>query len=107
MSHPNLWPDFQYRINDPAYYENTTQQMLKIIRALLSLNQTGVFTAFFEYFAHTGTLDIRLYKGRWNHTKSPEARYSIDCRNEALIDCQTEETITADTLIEKMMLVVQ
>ena len=92
------------RIIIPA---KTLQELLKIIRALMTLNQTGTCTAFYEYYAHVGIFEITLFEGRWNYRKKPIARYNIDCRNDPLLDEDTQMPVNAERLIENMILQVQ
>ena len=107
MSYHPLWPDFTLRHDDPAALAVPTQELLKIIRALMILNQTGTCTAFYEYYAHVGIFEITLFEGRWNYRKKPIARYNIDCRNDPLLDEDTQMPVNAERLIENMILQVQ
>ena len=104
MSYHPLWPDFTLRHDDPAALAVPTQELLKIIRALMTLNQTGTCTAFYEYYAHVGIFEITLFEGRWNYRKKPIARYNIDCRNDPLLDEDTQMPVNAERLIENMIL---
>lgn len=96
MSYHPLWPDFTLRHDDPAALAVPTQELLKIIRALMTLNQTGTCTAFYEYYAHVGIFEITLFEGRWNYRKKPIARYNIDCRNDPLLDEDKETRPISD-----------
>lgn len=69
MSHPKLWPDLTPRYCDPHYYERSTLELLRILREVLVLNQTGACDAFFTYHAHVGVLEIVIYQGRWTIDK--------------------------------------
>ena len=107
MSYHPLWPDFTLRHDDPAALAVPTQELLIIIRALMTLNQTGTCTAFYEYHAHVGIFEITLFEGRWNYRKKPIARYNIDCRNDPLLDEDTQMPVNAERLIANMILQVQ
>ena len=106
MSYQSLWPDFTLRHDDPVYLARPTAELKKIIRALMELNQSGQYSAFYEYNAWIGLFQIRIYKGRLslNKTVEPVACYCIDCRDDPLSDCDTEQPIYAETFIEKMSL---
>lgn len=71
------------------------------------LNQGGSHTAFYEYAAHVGLLEIRIYEGRWNYTKVPILRYCLDCRNDPLVDFNTDRPTDAEAFINRMMLDLQ
>lgn len=106
MAYHPLWPDFKLRHNDPVYLARPTAELMKIIRALMELNQSGHYSAFYEYNAWIGLFEIRIYKGRLslNKTADPVARYCIDCRDDPLSDFDTQQPIYAEPFIEKMIL---
>lgn len=102
-----LWPDGELRINDPVHYLDADREMLSIIEALSVLNRTGLFSAFYDYAPHVGTLTVKIYKGRWTCFKKPVLKAAIDCRRFPLRDDDTEETVTAEAFMNRLILLAQ
>lgn len=44
---------------------------IEIFEELTKLNASGKYTTFFEFAGHTRSIDIRIYKGKWNRNKKP------------------------------------
>ena len=104
---PGLWPDGTLRWYDPATVRCTEHEMLLILEMLIALNHTGLYTAFFQYHAHTGSLVIDLYEGRWGMFKEPFRKIDIDCRRFPLVDSVTEKPFYARPFLEELILLVQ
>ena len=66
--------------------------------------RTGLYSAFYEYAAHVGALDIRIYEGRWNHLKKPVVEVSLDCRRFPL---RTDELVTVEAFTNRLILMLQ
>lgn len=102
-----LWPDGELRINDPVHYLDADREMLSIIEALSALNRTGLYSAFYDYAPHVGTLRVKIYEGRWTCFKKPVLKAAIDCRRFPLRDDDTEETVTAEAFMNRLILLAQ
>ena len=102
-----LWPDGELRINDPELYTEADRELLAVLEALATLNRTGLYSAFYEYAAHVGVLDIRIYEGRWNHLKKPVVEVSLDCRRVPLRDMDTDELVTVEAFMNRLILMLQ
>ena len=74
-------------------YLDADREMLSIIEALSSLNRTGLYSAFYDYAPHVGTLTVKIYEGRWTCFKKPALKAAIDCRRFPLRDNDTEESL--------------
>ena len=42
---------------------------IEIFEELTKLNASGKYTTFFDFAGHTRSIDIRIYKGKWNRNK--------------------------------------
>lgn len=102
-----LWPDGELRINDPVHYLDADREMLSIIEALSALNRTGLYSAFYDYAPHVGTLTVKIYEGRWTCFKKPVLKAAIDCRRFPLRDDDMEETVTAEAFMNRLILMLQ
>lgn len=102
-----FWPDGELRINNPVRYLDADREMLSIIEALSSLNRTGLYSAFYDYAPHVGTLTVKIYEGRWTCFKKPALKAAIDCRRYPLRDNDTEETLTAEDFMNRLILLAQ
>lgn len=100
-------PDGELRINDPELYTEADRELLAVLEALATLNRTGLYSAFYEYAAHVGVLDIRIYEGRWNHLKKPVVEVSLDCRRFPLRDMDTDELVTVEAFMNRLILMLQ
>lgn len=56
---------------------------------------------------HVGTLTVNIYEGRWTCFKKPVLKAAIDCRRFPLRDNDTEETVTAETFMNRLILLAQ
>ena len=102
-----LWPDGEIRRNDPLPYLTADREVTAILKTLIRLNRTGVYSSFFTYWANTGQLEIAIYPGLWNHTKEPARKITLDCRRYPLFDLETEKEISADDLEQQLILLTQ
>lgn len=102
-----LWPDGELRINDPVRYLDADREMLSIIKALSVLNRTGLYSAFYDYAPHVGTLTVKIYEGRWTCFKKNVLKASIDCRCSPLRDNDTNGEVTAEEFIRRLIGLVQ
>ena len=102
-----LWPDGELRINDPELYTEADRELLAVLEALATLNRTGLYSAFYEYAAHVGVLDIRIYEGRWNHIKKPVVEVSLDSRRFPMRDMDTDELVTVEAFTNRLILLTQ
>ena len=50
---------------------------IEILEELTKLNASGKYTTFFEFAGHTRSIDIRIYKGKWNRNKKPISYVSM------------------------------
>lgn len=102
-----LWPDGELRINDPVRYLDADRELIAILEALATLNRTGLYSAFYDYAPHVGTLTVRIYEGRWTCFKTPVLKASVDCRRFPLHDDDTGEEITAEKFLRRLIGLVQ
>lgn len=102
-----FWLDGELRINDPVRYLDADREMLLIIEALSSLNRTGLYSAFYDYAPHVGTLTVKIYEGRWSCFKKPVLKAAIDCRRFPLRNNDTEETVAAEDFMNRLILMAQ
>ena len=102
-----LWPDGELRINNPVRSLDADREMLSIIEALSVLNRMVIYSAFYNYAPHVGTLTVNIYEGRWTCFKKPVLNAAIDCRRFPLRDNDTEETVPAGTFMNRQILLAQ
>ena len=102
-----FWPDGELRINDPGRYLDADRELIAIIEALATLNRTGLYSAFYDYAPHVGTLTVKIYEGRWNWFKKPVLKAAIDCRRFPLRDDDTNEEISAEEFLLQLIGMVQ
>lgn len=58
-----LRPDGRLRINDPERCLDADRELISILEALATLNRTGLYSAFYDYAPHVGTLTIQVCEG--------------------------------------------
>lgn len=102
-----LWPDGELRINDPVRYLDADRELIAILETLATLNRTGLYSAFYDYAPHVGTLTVRIYEGRWTCFKKNVLKASIDCRRSPLRDNDTNGEVTAEEFIRRLIGLVQ
>lgn len=102
-----LWPDGELRINDPGRYLNADRELISILETLATLNRTGLYSAFYDYAPHVGTLTIQIYEGRWNYRKKPILKIVLNCRRFPLRDDETDEEITAEEFTQRLIQMIQ
>lgn len=102
-----FWPDGELRINDPGRYLDADRELIAIIEALATLNRTGLYSAFYDYAPHVGTLTVKIYEGRWSWFKKPVLKAAIDCRRFPLRDDDTNEEISAEEFLLQLIGMVQ
>lgn len=102
-----FWPDGELRINDPVHYLDADRELIAILEALATLNRTGLYSAFYDYAPHVGTLTVEIYEGRWTWFKKPVLKTVIDCRRFPLRDNDTEEAVTAEDFMNWLILMAQ
>lgn len=82
-------------------------EMRSVTEALNALNNTFLFTAFYQYHAHLGQLSIQIFAGRWNPTKEPVRTLELDCRRYPLREWDSEQPFSAQQFLEELILLVQ
>lgn len=50
---------------------------IEILEELGKLNASEKYTTFFDFAGHTRSIDIRIYKGKWNRNKKPICNLSM------------------------------
>lgn len=102
-----LWPDGELRINDPGRYLDADRELVSILETLATLNRTGLYSAFYDYAPHVGILTVQIYEGRWTYRKKPVLKTVLNCRRFPLRDEETEETVTAEAFVNRLILLAQ
>ena len=102
-----LWPDGELRINDPGRYMDADREPITILETLATLNRTGLYSAFYDYAPHVGTLTVKIYEGRWTWFKKTVLKAAIDCRRFPLRDNDTNGEVTAEEFIRRLIGLVQ
>lgn len=104
---PGFWPDGMLRWADPEHIRSTEFEMLTILEALIALNRTGKYAAFFNFNAFVGSLMVEIYEGRGLALRKPIQQFDIDCRHYPLIEEKDEKPFYAQKFIDELILLVQ
>lgn len=104
---PGFWPDGRLRLAEPLDLVRAAKEMHCVIDALNAMNNTLLFTAFYQYHAHIGQLEIQIFEGRWNPTKAPIRTLELDCRHYPLREWDSERVFYAQRFVEELILLVQ
>lgn len=102
-----FWPDLMLRRADNENIRQASRETLDMLEILMALNRTNLYTAFFNYHAHIGELEILIYEGHWGIRKRPVRHIKLDCRKYPLIDNDTLRPFYAQELLEWLILLVQ
>ena len=87
--------------------EPVSPDFTAIVDLLMRVNATGLFEAFYEYYPHVRLLEISIYEGRWNYLKHPVFKMCLECGEVSLFDFDTDERITPEHLLERLILLIQ